>query len=75
MYFTNYLDRSNINNAYVSGMKEELSMGGTDINNINSIFTAGYIVGMIPNNMMLQVVPPRIWFPAMQIVWGVLTFW
>ncbi|KAG7097118.1 hypothetical protein E1B28_004496 [Marasmius oreades] len=74
MYFTNYLDRSNVNNAYVSGMKEELSMGGTDINNINSIFTAGYIVGMIPNNMMLQVVPPRIWFPAMQIVWGVLTF-
>ncbi|KAF9263544.1 MFS general substrate transporter [Marasmius fiardii PR-910] len=74
MYFTNYLDRSNVNNAYVSGMKEELNMGGTDINNINSIFTAGYIVGMIPNNMMLQVVPPRIWFPAMQIVWGVLTF-
>ncbi|KAK7049655.1 hypothetical protein VNI00_005686 [Paramarasmius palmivorus] len=24
--------------------------------------------------MMLQVVPPRFWFPLMQIVWGVLTF-
>lgn len=24
---------------------------------------------------MLQVVPPRIWFPTMQIVWGLLTFW
>ena len=24
---------------------------------------------------MIQVVPPRIWFPVMQIVWGVLTFW
>lgn len=24
---------------------------------------------------MLQVVPPRIWFPLMQILWGVLTFW
>lgn len=23
---------------------------------------------------MLQVVSPRIWFPSMQIVWGVLTF-
>ncbi|OJA20893.1 hypothetical protein AZE42_00909 [Rhizopogon vesiculosus] len=23
---------------------------------------------------MLQVVPPRLWFPLMQIVWGVLTF-
>ncbi|KZT20783.1 MFS general substrate transporter [Neolentinus lepideus HHB14362 ss-1] len=74
MYFTNYLDRSNVSNAYVSGMKEELNMQGTDYNKINTIFTCGYIVGMIPNNLMLQVVPPRIWFPLMQIVWGVLTF-
>lgn len=74
MYFTNYLDRSNISNAYVSGMKEELNMIGNDFNKINTIFTCGYIVGMIPNNLMLQVIPPRIWFPTMQIVWGVLTF-
>ncbi|KAL4265575.1 MFS transporter superfamily protein [Pleurotus pulmonarius] len=74
MYFTNYLDRSNINNAYVSGMKEELAMQGTEFNKINTIFTCGYIVGMIPNNLILQVVSPRIWLPTMQIVWGVLTF-
>ncbi|KAI0722253.1 MFS general substrate transporter [Cerioporus squamosus] len=74
MYFSNYLDRSNVANAYVSGMKEELNMHGTEYNQINTIFTCGYIVGMIPNNLMLQVVPPRIWFPAMQIIWGVLTF-
>ncbi|KAJ3776541.1 major facilitator superfamily domain-containing protein [Lentinula raphanica] len=74
VYFTNYLDRSNINNAYVSGMKEDLSMGGTDFNKILTIFTCGYIVGMIPNNLMLQVLPPRIWLPLCQIIWGVLTF-
>ncbi|KIJ70238.1 hypothetical protein HYDPIDRAFT_77458 [Hydnomerulius pinastri MD-312] len=74
MYFTNYLDRANVNNAYVSGMKQELNMQGNDFNKINTIFTCGYIVGMIPNNLMLQVAPPRIWFPLMQIVWGVLTF-
>ncbi|KAF9055086.1 MFS general substrate transporter [Hymenopellis radicata] len=74
MYFTNYLDRSNISNAYVSGMKEELNMVGTEFNKINTIFTCGYIIGMIPNNMMLQIVSPRIWLPSMQIVWGVLTF-
>ncbi|KAH8113343.1 MFS general substrate transporter [Phellopilus nigrolimitatus] len=74
MYFTNYLDRSNVSNAYVSGMKEELNMQGNDFNKINTLFTCGYIVGMIPNNLMLQVVPPRIWFPLMQIIWGVLTF-
>ncbi|KAH7924050.1 MFS general substrate transporter [Leucogyrophana mollusca] len=74
MYFTNYLDRANVNNAYVSGMRQELDMQGNDFNKINTIFTCGYIVGMIPNNLMLQVVKPRIWFPLMQIVWGVLTF-
>lgn len=74
MYFTNYLDRANVNNAYVSGMKQELNMQGNDFNKINTVFTCGYIVGMIPNNLMLQVVPPRLWFPSMQIVWGVLTF-
>ncbi|KAI1789063.1 MFS general substrate transporter [Ganoderma leucocontextum] len=74
MYFSNYLDRSNLSNAYVSGMKEELNIHGTQFNQINTLFTCGYIVGMIPNNLMLQVVPPRIWFPTMQIVWGVLTF-
>ncbi|PCH41303.1 MFS general substrate transporter [Wolfiporia cocos MD-104 SS10] len=74
MYFTNYLDRSNVSNAYVSGMKEDLGMYGTQYNQINTIFTCGYIVGMIPNNLMLQVVSPRVWFPTMQIVWGALTF-
>ncbi|KAG9317604.1 major facilitator superfamily domain-containing protein [Chiua virens] len=74
MYFTNYLDRSNVNNAYVSGMKQDLNMQGNEFNIINTMFTCGYIIGMIPNNLMLQLVPPRIWFPLMQIVWGVLTF-
>ncbi|KAG7449348.1 MFS general substrate transporter [Guyanagaster necrorhizus] len=68
------LDRSNISNAYVSGMKEELHMYGNEYNKINTVFTCGYIVGMIPNNLMLQIVPPHIWLPCMQILWGVLTF-
>ena len=60
------LDRSNVNNAYVSGMREELNMQGTDFNvsffaimlahllnpdiqKINTFFTIGYIIGMIPS--------------------------
>lgn len=63
---------------------------------ITTIFTCGYVVGMIPSNepffsiqgnlhrsnplfwkdnLMLQVVRPRIWLPTMQVIWGVLTFW
>lgn len=102
------LDRSNVNNAYVSGMREELNMQGTDFNvsligimltpllnlatqKINTFFTIGYIIGMIPStysshiwlcqvltkfkdNLAIQFISPRIWFPLMQIIWGILTF-
>ena len=40
-YFCNYLDRSNINNAYISGMKEELNMSGNMITKIGTVFTCG----------------------------------
>lgn len=42
-YFTNYLDRSNLANAYVSGMKEELDFQGNQLNLINTVFTVGYV--------------------------------
>lgn len=40
-YFANYLDRSNLNNAYVSGMKEDLKFHGKQLNVINTVFTVG----------------------------------
>jgi ACS family pantothenate transporter-like MFS transporter len=41
--FTNFLDRSNLANAYVSGMKEEIGFVGTDYNKTVTIFTCGYM--------------------------------
>jgi ACS family pantothenate transporter-like MFS transporter len=41
MYFLNYLDRTNLNNAYVSGMREELDFKGNQLNQINTVFTVG----------------------------------
>jgi ACS family pantothenate transporter-like MFS transporter len=48
MYFMNYLDRSNLSNAYVSGMREELSFKGNQLNQINTVFTVGYTIGQVP---------------------------
>jgi MFS transporter, ACS family, pantothenate transporter len=39
------LDQSNLTNAYVSGMKEQLKMYGNEYNNAISIWTVGYIIG------------------------------
>ncbi|KAF4153026.1 hypothetical protein CNMCM8927_006239 [Aspergillus lentulus] len=72
-YFFNYLDRSNLSNAYVSGMKEELAFHGNQLNVINTIFTVGYILGQVPSNLALTYFRPRIFFPAMILLWGGLT--
>ncbi|CZT21465.1 related to permease of the major facilitator superfamily [Ramularia collo-cygni] len=73
MYWVNYLDRANLNNAYVSGMREDLNFKGTQLNQINTIFYGGYLLGQIPNNLILQKVPPRIWLPTTVLCWGLLT--
>ncbi|KJX95179.1 MFS pantothenate transporter like protein [Zymoseptoria brevis] len=73
MYWVNYLDRANLNNAYVSGAREDLNFRGTQLNQINTIFYGGYLLGQIPNNLILQKVPPRIWLPLTCFCWGMLT--
>ncbi|KAK0707063.1 major facilitator superfamily domain-containing protein [Lasiosphaeria miniovina] len=72
-YFLNYLDRSNLSNAYVSGMKEDLGFEGDQLNQITTCFTVGYVIGQIPSNLSLNYVKPRYFFPAMMVVWACLT--
>lgn len=73
MYWVNYLDRANLNNAYVSGAQQDLGFKGTQLNQINTIFYGGYLLGQVPNSIILQKVPPRIWLPATCLCWGLLT--
>ncbi|EDO18990.1 hypothetical protein Kpol_2002p61 [Vanderwaltozyma polyspora DSM 70294] len=72
-YWINYVDRVGFTNAYVSGMKEDLNMTGNDISITNTCFTVGYVVGMLPNNLMLLIVPPRLWLSFCTFSWGLLT--
>ncbi|SCV03375.1 LANO_0G03752g1_1 [Lachancea nothofagi CBS 11611] len=72
-YWINYVDRVGFANAYVSGMKEDLGLKGDEFNLINTCFTVGYVLGMIPNNLILLVVQPRIWLSFCTFAWGVLT--
>lgn len=72
-YWVNYLDRSNYANAYVSGLKEALGMTGYEYNIVNSVFTVGYTVGMVPNNIALLKIKPRYWLTFCSFCWGLLT--
>ncbi|OQE20131.1 hypothetical protein PENFLA_c017G06053 [Penicillium flavigenum] len=72
-YFIKYLDQININNAFVSGMKEDLGMYGNELNYMQTCWTIGYVIGEIPSNILLTRIKPRYWIPAMELLWTVLT--
>jgi ACS family pantothenate transporter-like MFS transporter len=47
-FFIKYLDQVNINNAFVSGMREDLQLFGNELNYMQTAWTIGYIIGEIP---------------------------
>jgi ACS family pantothenate transporter-like MFS transporter len=47
-YFIKYLDQVNVNNAYVSGMKEDMGFYGNELNYMVTCWTVGYVIGEIP---------------------------
>ncbi|KAF2674098.1 putative pantothenate transporter liz1 [Microthyrium microscopicum] len=48
-----WIDTSNITNAFVSGMKEDLNLYGNQYNYIVVAWTVGYIIGQWPSNFIL----------------------
>ncbi|KIM98460.1 hypothetical protein OIDMADRAFT_128552 [Oidiodendron maius Zn] len=73
-YFCKNLDQANINNAYVSGMKEALNMGGSELTYMSNVFTAGYVIGQLPAVILVTKIRPSILVSTMEILWAVFTF-
>lgn len=73
LYWVNYLDRLNFTNAYVLGMQEDIGMKGDDYNLANTCFTVGYIVFMIPHNLIIMKIRPSRWLSFCCFAWGLLT--
>lgn len=73
-WFIKYLDQTNMSNAFVSGMKEQLSMNSNEINLVDTAWTVGYVIGQLPSQIVVSKVRPSIWVPSCELVWSILTF-
>ncbi|KAF5012750.1 hypothetical protein FDECE_1170 [Fusarium decemcellulare] len=72
-YFIKYLDQTNISNAFISGMKEDLGLYGNERNWLNSYFNIGYLIGTVPTQMIqLKYIRPSIWIPLCEVLWSIL---
>jgi MFS transporter, ACS family, pantothenate transporter len=70
--FLLHLDRNNVSNAYVSGMKEDLGLNGNQLSWFTTYYQIGYIVGLIPSNILLTKISPRYFLPGAEFVWSLL---
>lgn len=72
-YWVKFLDSANLNNAYVSGLKEDIGMEGNDLINTQVIFLLGNIIFELPWMFLLPRVPiPYVLFGC-EIVWSIFT--
>ncbi|KAM0229194.1 hypothetical protein ACHAP5_011747 [Fusarium lateritium] len=69
-----YLDQVNITNAFNSGMKEDLSLYGKELNYANAIWSAAYVFGQVPSNLLLTRVNAPLYIAFLEFAWTVFTF-
>lgn len=73
LYLVSFLDRSNVANARLDGLVTDLHMTGNEYLTGLTVFFIGYISLEVVWNLILKKIGPRIWLPAVTIVWGIVT--
>lgn len=65
--------RSNLSQARLGGLEEDLGMTGTDFNLATSILFVGYLTMQLPSNLILTRLPPSIYLGTAMSIWGAIS--
>jgi len=75
LYLLSFLDRTNIGNAKLQGLTDDLHLTGAQYNMSLTIFFISYAFFEVPSNILLKRLRPHVWFTAIMVSWGiVMTF-
>ncbi|KZL67712.1 major facilitator superfamily transporter (pantothenate transporter liz1) [Colletotrichum tofieldiae] len=69
-----YIDQSNITNAYVSGMKEDLKIQGNEYTYMLMCYTIAFAIMQIPSNLIALKIRPRYCIVVCELGWTAFTF-
>ncbi|KAJ5173128.1 hypothetical protein N7492_005721 [Penicillium capsulatum] len=68
-------DQTNISNAYVSGLKEDFSLNGNELNYFNVCYYTAYVVFQVPGLLLMSRPALARWLlPGLEVLWGICTF-
>ncbi|KAL2819603.1 MFS general substrate transporter [Aspergillus cavernicola] len=72
-FWINYIDSSNINNAWVAGLSEDLGFYGNELVDFQTISQVGSVIWQIPFAFLFPKFPMNWLIPGMELFWGVFT--
>lgn len=72
LYILSFLDRSNIANANVAGMSDDLGLSGAQYNICLTVFFFPYALLEVPSNILLKLMKPSTWITIMMVSWGIV---
>jgi sugar phosphate permease len=64
--------RTNIGNARLAGMEDDLGMSGRDYNMSLTIFFISYALAEPVTNVLIKRLTPRIFFTGIILLWGLI---
>lgn len=70
LYLCSFLDRTNIGNARILGLEDELNITGGQYNTALAVFFISYSLFEAPSNVLLKRFPPRFWISFIVIGFG-----
>ncbi|KAK6367905.1 hypothetical protein LTS17_010057 [Exophiala oligosperma] len=70
LYLLSFLDRTNIGNARLAGLEDDLGMKGEDYNAALSVFFVSYAIAEAVTNVFLKRLTPRVFFMLVMVLWG-----
>lgn len=73
LYALAYMDRTNISNAKIAGMEDDLVLTGNRYNIILLAFFPAYIIFEIPSNAVLRRAGVARWLGFLVVGWGVVS--
>lgn len=62
-----------VDNAYVSGMKEDLGFEGNELVRLQTFYILGAVLGQIPFMFLFTYIPMHWTIPFLDIAWGIFT--
>jgi sugar phosphate permease len=71
LYLISFLDRTNIGNAKVDGLQQDLGMTDSQYNNSLTIFFVSYSVFEPLTNVLLKKLKPSVFLPLIMLLWGI----